>query len=83
MTDTKSFGIPKRMVYDAYKAVKANRGGAGIDHISMEMFDQDLANNLYKLWNRMASGCYFPPPVMAVQIPKSWWYQNFGHSHDC
>lgn len=71
MTNTKSFGITKTMVYDAYKAVKANRGGAGIDNISMQMFEQNLGNNLYKLWNRMASGSYFPPSVKAVQIPKS------------
>lgn len=71
MLNTKSFGITKRMVFEAYKAVKANRGGAGIDNILMQMFEQNLKNNLYKLWNRMASGSYFPPPVKAVQIPKS------------
>jgi len=71
MANTKSFGITKEMVYRAYKAVKANRGGAGIDNVSMQEFEENLADNLYKLWNRMASGCYFPPPVMGVKIPKS------------
>ena len=71
MTKAKSFDITKRMVFDAYKAVKANRGGAGIDNVSMQMFEEKLKDNLYELWNRLASGSYFPPPVKAVEIPKS------------
>ena len=69
--ETKSFSITKRQVFDAYKKVKANRGSAGIDRQSLEDFNADLSRNLYKLWNRMASGSYFPPPVLRVEIPKS------------
>lgn len=70
MSKAKSFDISKRQVFEAYKAVKANRGSAGIDEVSISEFDNNLKNNLYKLWNRMASGSYFPKPVKAVQIPK-------------
>jgi RNA-directed DNA polymerase len=70
MTSTKSFSITKRMVYDAWKRVKANRGSAGVDKESIDEFEQNLSRNLYKLWNRMASGCYFPAPVKEVRIPK-------------
>jgi RNA-directed DNA polymerase len=66
----KSFAISKWAVWNAYKKVKANRGSAGIDGVSIEEFEKDLKNNLYKLWNRMASGSYFPPAVKAVPIPK-------------
>ncbi len=66
----KPFGISKRDVWDAYKRVKANRGAAGIDGQSIAGFEENLALNLYKLWNRMASGSYFPPPVRRVEIPK-------------
>ena len=69
-TRTKPFNIDKKLVYDAYKAVKANAGAAGVDGQSLEMFDADLMKNLYKIWNRMSSGSYFPPPVRAVSIPK-------------
>jgi retron-type reverse transcriptase len=69
-TKTKPFNIEKKLVYDAYKAVKANAGAAGVDGKSLEMFDKDLMRNLYKIWNRMSSGSYFPPPVRAVPIPK-------------
>lgn len=69
-TTDKPFRIEKRQVYEAYKAVKANRGAAGVDGETLEMFDKDLARNLYKIWNRMSSGAYFPPPVRAVSIPK-------------
>lgn len=58
------------MVLEAYRHVKANRGAAGIDKVSLEMFEAHLSSNLYKLWNRLASGSYFPPPVQAVEIPK-------------
>lgn len=70
MTATKPYDISKRRVLEAYRHVKANRGAAGIDDESIEMFDADLSRNLYKLWNRMASGSYFPPPVKQVEIPK-------------
>jgi len=66
----KSWSIPKRFVWDAYKRVKANRGAAGVDDQTIEEFERDLANNLYKLWNRMSSGSYFPPPVKRVNIEK-------------
>lgn len=66
----KSFEISKREVWEAYKRVKAKRGGPGVDGVSIEMFEQDLSKNLYRIWNRMASGSYFPPPVKRVEIPK-------------
>jgi len=69
-TTDKPFRIEKRRVYEAYKAVKANRGAAGVDGQTLEIFEKDLAANLYKIWNRMSSGTYFPPPVRAVSIPK-------------
>lgn len=67
----KPFDIPKRLVWEAYQKVKANRGAAGVDRQSLADFAQDEANNLYKIWNRMSSGSYFPPPVRAVEIPKA------------
>lgn len=70
MEKAKSWGIPKLFVWDAYKRVKANRGAAGVDEQTIEEFERDLANNLYKLWNRMSSGSYFPPPVKRVNIEK-------------
>jgi RNA-directed DNA polymerase len=69
-TTDKPFKIDKRFVYEAYKAVKSNAGAAGVDGETIEQFEADLQNNLYKLWNRMSSGSYFPPPVRAVSIPK-------------
>jgi len=66
----KPFNIDKRTVYEAYKAVKSNRGAAGVDEQTIEQFEADLSGNLYKIWNRMSSGTYFPPPVRAVAIPK-------------
>ena len=66
----KPFCISKRVVWEAYKRVRARRGAAGVDAISVEEFDQDVKNNLYKLWNRLSSGTYFPPPVRSVSIPK-------------
>jgi len=67
---SKPFNIDKRLVYEAYKAVKSNRGAAGVDEQTIEQFEADLSSNLYKIWNRMSSGTYFPPPVRAVAIPK-------------
>ena len=66
----KPFKIDKKLVYEAYKAVKSNGGAAGVDGQTIEQFEADLKSNLYKLWNRMSSGTYFPPPVRAVSIPK-------------
>lgn len=71
MNAAKPFEIDKRLIYEAYKKVKSNRGSAGIDGISMEKFDKDLPNNLYRLWNRMSSGSYMPQSVKLVEIPKS------------
>ena len=66
----KPFDVPKSLVWEAYKRVKANKGAAGVDRCSMEEFEKDLKKNLYKIWNRMSSGTYFPPAVKAVEIPK-------------
>ena len=70
MNKTKPFEISKKVVIQAYEQVKANKGTAGIDEQSIGKFEENLKNNLYKLWNRMSSGCYFPSPVKAVEIPK-------------
>ncbi len=70
MAEAKPFDVPKRMVWEAYKRVKANRGASGVDGQSLADFEKDLKGNLYKIWNRMASGSYFPPPVRLVEIPK-------------
>ena len=68
---TKPFkGITKKMVWRAYQSVDENCGAGGVDKVSLEKFGEDLKNNLYKVWNKMASGCYFPPAVRAVPIPK-------------
>lgn len=70
MSQAKPFSISKKIVWEAYERVKANQGAAGVDSESIEGFEQDLKNNLYKIWNRMSSGTYFPPPVRTVAIPK-------------
>jgi hypothetical protein len=70
VTRAKPFDIPKREVWEAYKSVRANKGAAGVDGQSIADFEADLTNNLYKLWNRLSSGSYFPPPVRRVDIPK-------------
>jgi group II intron reverse transcriptase/maturase len=70
MSTTKPFNIPKHLVVNAFKAVKANAGAAGIDRQSIEVFEKEERANLYKIWNRMTSGSYFPPAVRAVVIPK-------------
>ncbi len=67
----KPFQISKWVVWEAYQRVKANKGAAGADGQTIEQFEQDLKGNLYKLWNRLSSGSYFPPPVKAVEIPKA------------
>ena len=66
----KSYNIPKQLIMEAFKRVKVNGGSAGIDAQSIAKFEESLKDNLYKLWNRLSSGSYFPPPVMAVPIPK-------------
>ena len=71
MGKAKPFDIPKREVWEAFKRVKANQGAAGVDAQSIADFEGDLSNNLYKLWNRLSSGSYFPPPVRRVDIPKA------------
>src|SRR5271168_4049433 len=71
MAEAKPYTISKQAVWEAYKRVKANKGAAGVDGQSIEAFETDLKNNLYKIWNRMSSGSYFPPPVRLVEIPKA------------
>jgi RNA-directed DNA polymerase len=68
--EAKPFCIAKRAVWEAYKQVKANHGAAGVDGQSIAEFDRDLSKNLYRIWNRMSSGSYFPSPVRRVDIPK-------------
>lgn len=70
MNKTKSFDIPKQLIWKAYKQVSKNKGAAGVDEVSITKFEENLKDNLYKLWNRMSSGSYFPEPVKAVTIPK-------------
>ena len=82
MRKAKPFNISKCEIWEAYKRVKANRGAAGVDNQSLDAFDRDLENNLYRIWNRMSSGSYFPPPIRRVEIPKDngerdlWVYQR-------
>ena len=66
----KPFAIPKLLVWEAWRQVKANKGAPGVDGQALGEFEADLRNNLYKIWNRMSSGACFPPPVKAVEIPK-------------
>jgi RNA-directed DNA polymerase len=70
-TKSKPIPITKDMVREAYRKVKSNKGSAGVDNISLKQFDENISGNLYKLWNRLASGSYFPMPVKEVIIPKS------------
>ena len=70
MNGTKPYEIPMEKVREAYKIVKGNAGSAGTDGIDLEAFEKNLEDNLYKIWNRMSSGSYFPSPVKAVEIPK-------------
>ena len=71
VTETKPFSISKRVVWEAYRRVKANQGSAGVDGQSINDFEVGLKDNLYKIWNRLSSGSYIPPPVRTVEIPKS------------
>ena len=70
MSKAKPYEIGKLEVWEAYKRVKENRGAAGVDQQSLEEFESNLQGNLYKIWNRMSSGSYLPPPVRRVEIPK-------------
>src|SRR3954447_13658602 len=70
MTEDKPLVIPKPMVWEAWRRVGANQGAPGVDGRDLEAFEADLADDLYKIWNRMSSGSYFPPAVRAVEIPK-------------
>ena len=68
--EDKPFAIPKQLVWEAYRRVAANKGAPGVDRQALGEFETGLADNLYKIWNRMSSGSYCPPPVRAVEIPK-------------
>jgi len=70
-SQVKPFVISKRVVWEAYLRVKANKGAPGVDGVTIEQYEQDLKNNLFELWNRLSSGSYFPPAVKAVEIPKA------------
>jgi len=70
VSEAKPYDIPKQLVWKAYQRVKANRGAAGVDGVSLAVFEKDLKRNLYKVWNRMSSGSYHPPPVRLVEIEK-------------
>jgi hypothetical protein len=69
-TQDKPFRIPKLLVWEAWRQVKANKGAPGVDGQDLKQFEADLQGNLYKIWNRLSSGTWFPPPVRAVEIPK-------------
>lgn len=71
MQTTKSYVISKQVVLEAYRRVRASQGAAGVDEESIAKFEENLKKNLYKIWNRMSSGSYFPPPVRVVEIPKA------------
>ena len=72
MSETKPYEISKQAVWKAYQTVKANQGAAGVDGKSIEEFEGNLKGELYKLWNRMGSGSYFPPAVLMVEIENRW-----------
>jgi len=69
--ETKSLPITKQMVWKSYQTVKGNGGSGGVDQVSLQDYEQDLSNHLYKLWNRLSSGSYYPPAVLEVSIPKT------------
>jgi RNA-directed DNA polymerase len=76
----KSHDIPKRLIWAAWLKVKSNGGAAGADGVTIERFEARLADNLYRLWNRMTSGSYFPGPVRAVENPQERGNQGTGHT---
>ncbi|HHU0376610.1 hypothetical protein [Klebsiella quasipneumoniae] len=71
MNKAKPYLIDKAIIWKAWLAVKANRGSAGADGVTIEAFEHNLARNLYKIWNRLSSGCYMPQPVKRVEIPPA------------
>lgn len=73
MPVSKPFCISKWAVHSAWTRVRENRGAAGVDDVTIAGFEKRLKNNLYRIWNRMSSGAYFPPPVRRVMIPKKGW----------
>src|SRR5436189_732991 len=81
MTKAKPFDIPKREVWEAFKKVKANQGAAGVDGQSIADFEADLSNNLYKLWNRLSSGSYFPPGAAGRHSESERRYAPIGYSN--
>ena len=70
MNSLGGFEISKMMVFEAFQAVKSRGGSGGVDKETLSSFEENLKDNLYKIWNRMRSGSYFPPPIKAVSIPK-------------
>lgn len=66
----KPFAISRQLVWEAWRQVRADKGAPGVDRRALKEFESDLENQLYRIWNRMSSGSYFPPPVRAVVIPK-------------
>lgn len=78
MNKAKQFVISQAIVQEAFERVKANKGSAGVDNQTIEEFEQGLEKNLYKIWNRMSSGTYFPPPVRCVEIPKKGGVRKLG-----
>lgn len=81
MSEAKPFSISKWEVWEAYKRVKANHGAAGVDEQSIEDFERNLKGNQYKIWNRMSSGSYFPPPGADGEDTESeWWRKEAGHT---
>ena len=71
MSKARPYCISKHQVLEAFQRVKANRGAAGVDEQTIQEFESKLKDNLYKIWNRMSSGSYYPPPVRTVEIPKA------------
>ena len=81
--DEKPFAIPKLLVWEAWRQVKANKGAPGVDGQDLDAFEADLEGNLYKIWNRMSSGTWFPPPVSSGDPQAArWWGPNVGSADD-
>lgn len=80
---TKSYHIPKKLIWEDYQCVKANAGAAGIDGESIEEFERCLSNNLYKFWNRMCSGSYFPPPIKGADPQEIRGRAHVRHTDSC
>lgn len=83
MNEAKPFVIDKRLVWEAYHKVKENKGSAGIDKVDQKTFDKEMSKNLYKIWNRMSSGCYFTQSGKAGRNTQiQWRYSPSGHTDD-